>query len=88
MNIPWYQNPYRTETIVLNFRDKESFAAFWDKYIKGIKGEAEGVSYSVIATGNRMKLLDECQDCLYKAMNKIPYVETELLEKMEKLAEA
>lgn len=88
MTADWLKNPHRTETFVLNFKDAESFRAFWDKYIKDNNGLNKGVSYSVVATGNRMKLLDECQDCLYEAMEALPDRYCELIEKMGKLAES
>lgn len=29
----WIENPYRTETFVLKFKDQDSFQAFWQEYI-------------------------------------------------------
>lgn len=88
MNNDWIKSPHRTETFVLNFKDAESFGAFWNKYIKDNSGLNEGVSYSVIARGDRMKLLDDCQECLYEAIPHIPSAYDGLIENMEELAKS
>jgi hypothetical protein len=83
MDTNWITSPYRTETIVFNFRDEQAFKTFWRDYIE--TGIDKGVSYSSISTGDRRQLLEKCQDFLYVAAERID--DWELSEKMTKLAE-
>lgn len=86
----WIENPYRTETFVLKFKDRDSFQAFWQEYISDGNGLNKGVCYSSVSTGNRVELLDKCQECLFEAIDKIsdPYAKNcDLIEKMEKLSQ-
>lgn len=81
----WITNPHRTETFVLKFKDQESFEKFWNKYINDANGINEGISYKSISRGDRISLLDECQELLYEAAEKIKDVN--LQERMYKLSE-
>ncbi len=90
MNHSWINNPARTETFVLNFKDQESFLKFWQQYIVDGNGLDEGVCYSSVSQGDRVKLLDKCQDCLSKAIDKITFTSCNqfLIDEMEELAES
>lgn len=86
MNTDWLKNPHRTETFVFNFRDEIAFEIFWATYIKN--SLECGVYASTMAKGDKIKLLDDCQNCLYEAMDRLPSSHYELAERMGKLAES
>jgi len=69
MSDHWAHNPHRTETFVFKFKDQESFQKFYKQYcstmIDNTQMEKEGVFCSHAATGDRMKILDKCQELLY-----------------------
>lgn len=86
----WIETPYRTETFVFKFKDQDAFQKFWAEYIFEENGLNKGVSYSSISTGNRVELLDKCQECLFEAIDKIsdPCTKNcDFIEKIEKLAQ-
>lgn len=86
----WIETPYRIETFVFKFKNQEAFQKFWAEYIFEENGLNKGVSYSSISTGNKVELLDKCQECLFEAIDKIsdPYTENcDFIEKMEKLSQ-
>lgn len=57
---------YRKETFVIEFLTKESFDAFFDKYVRNPKSpEESGLYVTTAAIGDRVALLDECQSCLH-----------------------
>lgn len=89
MNNDWLKNPHRTETFVLNFQDEVAWAVFWNTYVQ--KGLECGVYASTMARGDKMKVLDNCQNCLYEALDKIEHghvCSDEWAEKAGKLAES
>lgn len=58
----------RTETIVLHFTSQEAWRNFFETYSKN---KIEGIHAKSFSTGDRVKRLDECQELMYRAAEKL-----------------